>query len=110
MFRFLGPELKSGVNLSFGADLGFGTRWTVSNSDRFFRRTSSDNVVPKSSSVQKCSNTGCEQTAAYMCQGCNKAIYCGRNCQEEAWNNGHDSVCGEDDLESDPDITKEIST
>jgi len=74
------------------------------------RRTSSDNVVPKSSSVQKCSNTGCEQTAAYMCQGCNKAIYCGRNCQEEAWNNGHDSVCGEDDLESDPEITKEIST
>ena len=45
-----------------------------------------------------------------MCQGCNKAIYCGRNCQEEAWNNGHDSVCGEDDLESDPDITKEILT
>merc|ERR1712131_146323 len=74
------------------------------------RRTSSDNVVPKSSSVQKCSNTGCEQTAAYMCQGCNKAIYCGRNCQEEAWNNGHDSVCGEDDLESEPGITKEIST
>lgn len=73
------------------------------------RRTSSDNVVPKSSSVQKCSNTGCEQTAAYMCQGCNKAIYCGRNCQEEAWNNGHDSACGEDD-ESDPDITREIST
>ena len=26
------------------------------------------------------------------------AIYCGKNCQEEAWNNGHEEVCGEDDM------------
>lgn len=54
-------------------------------------------VVPRSSSsTQPCSNEGCDQMAAFMCQGCNSAIYCGKNCQEEAWNNGHDAVCGEE--------------
>lgn len=66
-----------------------------------FRRTSSDTsqIAPRRA-VQRCSAKNCQNQAAFMCQGCNKAVYCGRKCQETAWNEGHDEICGETDDEN----------
>ena len=67
------------------------------NPDR--RRTSSDTSVGRSKLPphQQCSNVKCERIAQWRCIGCEKAIYCGKECQETHWTNGHEDECdGED--------------
>jgi len=66
------------------------------------RRTSSDtSQIAALRKAKICSARGCPNEAAFMCQGCNKSVYCGKKCQEDAWNQGHDEVCGETDDEHD---------
>ena len=68
-------------------------RPTVLNPDR--RRTSSDTSLGRAKlpQSQQCSNVKCERVAQWRCIGCEKAIYCGKECQEMHWTTGHEDEC-----------------
>ncbi|RZF40524.1 hypothetical protein LSTR_LSTR000403 [Laodelphax striatellus] len=41
-----------------------------------------------------CSRNGCSMPATCACSKCQKAIYCGFECQKEDWAEGHATICG----------------
>lgn len=58
------------------------------------RRTSSDTSgIKQNLQSQECSNIQCKNVAQWRCIGCEKSIYCGKDCQEMHWDNGHEDEC-----------------
>ena len=45
--------------------------------------------------------------AAHRCGGCRAVEYCGRACQEQHWEGGHKSKCGEEKSKKTPDAESE---